>query len=201
MRLFSARIFCTSVVSESIRATPSVEPTNTLPRPHRPAATAACIASGAPRNVRRAASALGVTPCSTSVTAMALNILDSRSSGTLPVISRKAMSPRLTWPRISPGRSLPRTTMRSALDQPSSERMGLRAISRKGGSLLGFHPGGGDHLGPLGDLAFEELRRLLGRAADRLDAYLVEAVLDLRLVDRLLRLGREPVDDVARRAG
>ena len=76
-----------------------------------------------------AARALGVTPCSTSVTTMALKIFDSFSFGARPVSSRNAMSPRLRWPRISFGRSLPRTTMRSGVDQPSSERIS-RAINR-----------------------------------------------------------------------
>src|SRR5262245_21408322 len=42
----------------------SMLPTNTLPRPHRPAATAACSTSGAPAMVMRAAIELGVMPCS-----------------------------------------------------------------------------------------------------------------------------------------
>src|SRR5437764_10624201 len=72
--------------------------------------------------------ALGVTPCSTSVTTMALKIFDSLAFGVRPVNSRNAMSPRLRWPRISFGRSLPRTTMRSTVDQPRSDLSFLRGM-------------------------------------------------------------------------
>ena len=65
-----------------MRAAVSMLPTKTLPRPQRPAATAACIASGAPANVIRVAIALGVRPCSTKVTAMALKTMDSSAVGT-----------------------------------------------------------------------------------------------------------------------
>src|SRR3954463_5544872 len=59
---------------------------------------------------------------------MALKMRDSFASGTRPKSSRKAMSPRLRWPRISFGKSLPRTTMRSTVDQPRSDLSFLRGM-------------------------------------------------------------------------
>src|SRR5689334_5420084 len=59
---------------------------------------------------------------------MALKIFDSLAFGVRPVSSRNAMSPRLRWPRISFGRSLPRTTMRSTVDQPRYDLSFLRGI-------------------------------------------------------------------------
>src|SRR4051812_47975739 len=76
-----------------------------------------------------------------------------------------------------------------------------RQQKREPYSLFCLHAGGVDDLGPFRDLVLQELAGVLGRVADRLDADLVEALLDLRLVDRLARLGREPVHDLARRAG
>src|SRR6218665_3881814 len=59
-------------------------------------------------------------PCSTSVTRMALKVTDCCGVGARPVSSRKAMSPRLKWPRISEGRSRPRTVILSGVLWPSS---------------------------------------------------------------------------------
>jgi hypothetical protein len=55
--------------------------------------------------------------------------------------------------------------------------------------LLRLHAGGGNHLRPLGDLGIEKLLRLRRVVADGDDADVVEAGLDLRLVDRLGGLG------------
>jgi hypothetical protein len=70
----------------------------------------------------RATMVLGVRPCSTSVTSMALNIFDSCGVGTRAVSSRKAMSPKLRWPRISSGRLRPKTVMESGELQAISVR-------------------------------------------------------------------------------
>src|SRR6218665_2583624 len=68
----------------------------------------------------RATSALGVMPCSTSVTRMALKVTDCCGVGARPVSFRKAMSPRLKWPSISEGRARPRTVILSGVLWPSS---------------------------------------------------------------------------------
>src|ERR1700741_3158573 len=104
---------------------------------------------------------------------MALNMRDSVALGTRPVSSRKAMSPRLTLPRISPGRSLPRTTMRSTVDQARSERIALRAIS------VGLDVGFANYFGPAVHFALEECAEVLGRTRHDLDAHLAEALPDL----------------------
>src|SRR5689334_541906 len=86
------------------------------------------------------------------------------------------------WARIAPWRR--------------SQRAGRR---RRTLSLLGLDARGGDDLRPFRDFGVEELRCLGRRVADRLDADLVKAVLDVRLVDRFRGLLREAIDDLARR--
>src|SRR5882672_3938299 len=104
-----------------MRAAPSIDPPNRSPMPSSPAATAPCSDSGAPKYVSRAAIALGVMPCSTSVTARALNTVDSCFVGSRPFSSRKATSPSDALPSSSSTRSCPRTTIRSAVDQAMSD--------------------------------------------------------------------------------
>src|SRR4051794_7179217 len=118
--------------------------------------------------------ALGVMPCSTSVTTMALKILDSLALGTRPVSSRNAMSPRFRCPRISPGRSLPRTVIRSTVDQPMSDFSFLRAIRSIRLDARVLHD-----LGPARHFALQEPGEVLGRAGHHLDAHLAEALLHL----------------------
>src|SRR4029450_2944024 len=103
-------------------------------------------------------------PCSTSVTTIALKSRDSASFGNFPVNSRKAMSPRFTLPRISPGRSLPRTTTRSGVHPPRSERIGLRP------TLVGLDVRFLHHLRPARHLGLEEGAELLRRAGDHVHA-------------------------------
>ena len=78
----------------------------------------------------RVAIAVGVMPCSTSVTISALNSTDCCGLGSFPVISSQAMSPSETLPMISFTRSCPRTPIRSAVLQPISERIGLSCCMR-----------------------------------------------------------------------
>src|SRR3990172_985339 len=111
-------------------------------------------------------------PCSTSVTTMALKSFDSCALGARPLSSRNAMSPRLKWPRICRGRSMPRTTIRSALDQPISVRM----VFRRALSIVGLHAGGPDDLAPACNLLVHELRQLLRRRAGADDSGLLEAL-------------------------
>src|SRR4051812_47486244 len=127
---------------------------------------------------------------------MALKSFDSPAFGTRPVSSRNAMSPRFRWPRISPGKSLPHTTMRSTVDQPSSDFNALRAM----GSIrldVGFL----DDLRPAPDFALQELREMLRRARHHIDACLAEALLHLRRVEDAHHVRIQPLDDLARRAG
>src|SRR4051812_24142064 len=104
------------------------------------------------------------------------------------------MSPKLRWPRISPGRSLPRTVMRSAVDQPISERISFLAMSvRLDSRVL-------DDLRPAIDFAPEEARKLLGAPSDDLDSHLAEALLDFRGREDLHHLGIQALHDLSRRA-
>src|SRR4249919_3690303 len=73
----------------------------------------------------RVAIALGVRPCSTNVTAMALNTTDSRVVGRRSVSSRNAMSPSERVPRISLHRSKPLTVMVEGVLQAISVRIGF----------------------------------------------------------------------------
>src|SRR5579859_5522935 len=126
---------------------------------------------------------------------MALNITDSFSFGNRPVSSRNAMSPRLTLPRMSRGKSLPRTVMRSAVDQPSSERISFLAMSVRLDSRIV------DDLGPAANLAPEEAGELLRAARHDLDAHLAEALLDFRGREHFHHFRIQALHDVARRAG
>ena len=76
----------------------------------------------------RVAMALGVSPCSTSVTAMALKTTDSRVVGSRSVNSRNAISPSESVPRMSLQRSKPLTVMVVGVLQAMSVRMDLRAL-------------------------------------------------------------------------
>src|SRR3972149_4167588 len=67
-------------------------------------------------------------PCSTRVTSMALNTADCCGPGSDPLISSHAISPRLTLPRISLGKSRPHTTMRSDVLHPMLERIGFLVL-------------------------------------------------------------------------
>src|SRR3954471_602250 len=130
-------------------------------------------------------------PCSTSVTTRALKSFDSFSFGTRPINSRNAMSPKLRWPRISPGRSLPRTVMRSGVDQPISERISFLAMSvRLDSRVL-------DDLRPAIDFALEEARELLGAAGHHLHAHLAEALLDIGRREHFHHVRIQALDDFA----
>ena len=71
MRPASAARIGRRTIRSSRAAHPSTVPTKRLPTPSRPAATAPCSDSGALPYTRRAASTLGVSPCSISATRQA----------------------------------------------------------------------------------------------------------------------------------
>jgi hypothetical protein len=79
----------------------------------------------------RVAIALGVMPCSTSVTAMALKSFDSFAFGVRPVSIEERHVAQVQVAEDLVGRSLPRTTILSGVDQASSDLIGFcfRAIS------------------------------------------------------------------------
>src|SRR5690606_7250110 len=68
-------------------------------------------------------------------------------------------------------------------------------------SSFRLHAGGVDDLRPLGDLVGQELAGFRRGAADGLDPELGEALLDVRLGQRLRRLFGEALDDRRGRAG
>src|SRR5258706_12987484 len=74
----------------------------------------------------RATMALADTPCSTRVTAIALNTTDSCGVGMRLVISRNAISPRLSLPRMSRARSNPCTVILSGSIRAMSDFKVLR---------------------------------------------------------------------------
>src|SRR3954467_14315340 len=127
---------------------------------------------------------------------MALNSFDSPAFGTRPVSSRNAMSPRLRWPRISPGKSLPRTTIRSTVDQPSSDFNALRVMKSIRLDICFL-----DDLRPAGDFALQELREMLRRACHDIDACFAEALLYLRRAEDADHVRIQPMQDLALRAG
>src|SRR5260221_9930759 len=84
----------------------------------------------------RATMALADTACSTRVTAIALNTTDSCGVGMRLVISRNAISPRLSLPRMSRARSNPCTVILSGSIRAMSDFRVLRLAMV--GILLGL---------------------------------------------------------------
>ena len=99
--------------SSSTRAHDSAVPSTTGPAPRIPAATAPCSDPGSAASVIRAATLVGIIPCSAIATSSRSRKKRWSSVGSRPVSSRWKYSVKLTLPIRSPQRSRPRTSTRS----------------------------------------------------------------------------------------
>ena len=102
-----------SCASSSSRAHASDVPRTTGPAPRIPAATAPCSDPGSAASVMRAATLVGIIPCSAIATSSRSRKKRWSSVGSRPVSSRWKYSVKLSLPIRSPVRSRPRTSTRS----------------------------------------------------------------------------------------
>jgi hypothetical protein len=124
-----AAVAAASSVLPALRATMSARkrpalsaaPRITEPQPRMPAATAPCSASGAAAYVIRLACTDGTRPCSAIATSVASSTRRCAGDGTSPLSRNQTYSVKPTCPMSSWHRSLPRTTMVSAVDVDSDE--------------------------------------------------------------------------------
>ena len=100
--------------ARSSRAHASAVPRITGPQPRIPAATAPCSDSGSADSVIRAATLVGIIPCSAIATSSRSRKKRWSSVGSSPVSSRWKYSVKSRRPITSPVRSRPRTSTRSA---------------------------------------------------------------------------------------
>src|SRR3954469_14402438 len=105
---------CTSALARSSsRAHSSDVPRRTGPQPRMPAATAPWSEPGSAASVIRAATFVGIIPCSAIATSSRSRKYRWSSVGSAPVSSRWKYSVKLSRPIRSPVRSRPRTSTRS----------------------------------------------------------------------------------------
>ncbi len=100
-------------VDSSSRAHASDVPRTTVPAPRIPAATALCSEFGSAASVIRAATFVGIIPCSAIATSSRSRKNRWSSVGSSPVSRRWKYSVKLSRPIRSPVRSRPRTSTRS----------------------------------------------------------------------------------------
>src|SRR5215217_5381396 len=112
--LASATISCASPPWASSFAQSSAVPKITGPQPRMPAATAPWRLPGSAASVIRAATLVGIIPCSASEISSRSRKSRWSSVGSSPVSSRWKYSVKLRRPIRSPVRSRPRTSTRSA---------------------------------------------------------------------------------------
>src|SRR5512134_1575148 len=96
-----------------MRAHSSEVPRTTGPAPRIPAATAPCSDPGSAASVIRAATFVGIIPCSAIATRSTSRKKRSSSIASRPVRSRWKYSVKVSRPMRSPARSCPRTSTRS----------------------------------------------------------------------------------------
>ena len=99
--------------ASSSRAHSSAVPRITGPQPRIPAATAPCSEPGSAASVIRAATFVGIIPCSAIATSSRSRKKRCSSVGSSPVSSRWKYSVKVSRPIRSPVRSRPRTSTRS----------------------------------------------------------------------------------------